>query len=238
MDKLNAFLDTIFTIDQATGTIGNVFTLQNFLTIVLMGFVCGLIISYGYILSNRKDGGFTADMMITLLMLPVLVSLIMFFVGNQVARAFSIAGIFTIVRFRSIQTKPKDITYIFFTVVSGLINGLGYIWYALGIAIVLTTLIFLIKLVKYGTPKTESVNLKITVPEALNFDNAFEEILDKYTVNYRLMRIKSTDYGSLFVLNYFCILKSTADRKKLIDELRTRNGNMDIAMSATDFENE
>lgn len=238
MDKINEFLDTIFTIDQTTGVIGNVFSLQNFITIIMMGFVCGLIISAGYMLCNKTDGGFTSDMMITLLMLPVLVSLIMFFVGNQVARAFSIAGIFTIVRFRSIQTKPKDITYIFFTVVSGLINGLGYIWYALGIAIVLTTLIYLIKLLKYGTPKTESVNLKITVPEALNFDKVFEEVLDKYTVSYRLMRIKSTDYGSLFVLNYFCVLKSNANRREMLDELRTRNGNMDIALTATDFETE
>ena len=238
LEKLNSFLDTVFAADSATGITENAFTIQNFLIVVFIGFICGLIISAGYILCNRKDGGLTPDMVITLLILPVLISLIIFFVGNQVARAFSIAGIFTIVRFRSVQTKPTDITYIFFTVVAGLISGLGYIWYSIIISVILTVIIYLIKLMKYGIPKTESVNLKITVPESLNFNNVFEEILEKYTVSYRLMRIKSTDYGSLFVINYFCVLKSTADRKMMLDELRTRNGNMDISLSAVGFESE
>ncbi|HPE94486.1 MAG TPA: DUF4956 domain-containing protein [Bacillota bacterium] len=224
----NSFFETILSTE--TEESAESLTMGNLFLVIGISFLCGIIIAGGYMLCRRKEG-YQTSFILTILVMPVLTSMVIFFVGNKIARAFSIAGIFSIVRFRSMQTNPRDIAYIFFSVCTGLICGLGYVAYAVVVAVVLSVVMFLISLINFGEPKKKSMELKISVPEELNFDNVFDDIIKKYTLSYKLARIKTSDYGSLYVLSYYVVMSADADTRALIDELRVKNGNMDIALT-------
>ena len=115
-------------------------------------------------------------------MLPAIIAVIILLVGNNVARAFSLAGAFSLIRFRSAPGDPKDIAYVFFTLGVGLACGMGYIGYAVLFAMILCAAMAILQIVHFGQPKTARMTLKITVPENLNFHGLFDDLLERYTV--------------------------------------------------------
>jgi hypothetical protein len=223
-------LETI--ISSATG---ESFTLANALIVILASIFLGLVISFVYIKTNKKNG-YSSGLSTTLVMLPVIISIIILLVGNNVARAFSLAGAFSIIRFRSAPGDPKDISYIFFTLAVGLACGMGYIGYAVIFTIILCALMFILDLAKFASSKGKSMHLKITIPEDLNYDGVFDEILNEYTNLYHIERIRTRDFGALFELNYLVELKDEISQKKFLDELRCRNGNLNISLTLSGFE--
>ena len=218
-----------------TSTNGESFTLLNALIIITSSIVLGLIISFAYMRTHKREG-YSPSFTVTLIMLPVIISIIILLVGNNVARAFSLAGAFSIIRFRSAPGDPKDITYVFFTLAVGLTCGMGYIGYAFIFTIVLCTLTIVLDAIKFAMPKTKTLKLKITIPEDLNYDGIFDEILDKYTNSWKIQTIKTRDFGSLFEIHYIIQMKLDANQKKFIDELRCKNGNLNISLTFSGFE--
>lgn len=218
-----------------TSTNGESFTLLNALIIITSSIVLGLIISFAYMRTHKREG-YSPSFTVTLIMLPVIISIIILLVGNNVARAFSLAGAFSIIRFRSAPGDPKDITYVFFTLAVGLTCGMGYIGYAFIFTIVLCTLTIVLDAIKFAMPKTKTSKLKITIPGDLNYDGIFDEILDKYTNSWKIQTIKTRDFGSLFEIHYIIQMKLDANQKKFIDELRCKNGNLNISLTFSGFE--
>jgi hypothetical protein len=108
---------------------------------------------------------------------------------------------------------------------------MGYIGYAIIFTVCLSLVMLVLDLTKYAMPKTKAMRLKITVPEDLNYEGIFDEILKRYTTNYKIESIRTRDFGALFELNYSLHLNEGADQKKLIDELRCRNGNLNIVLT-------
>ena len=149
-------------------TNGESFTLANALIVIGASIVLGFIISLAYMYTHKKEGyapGFT----LTLIMLPVIISIIILLVGNNVARAFSLAGAFSIIRFRSAPGDPKDIAYVFFTLAVGLSCGMGYVGYGFIVTVILCAVMIILDKLKFAMPKTKSMKLKILVPEDLNY---------------------------------------------------------------------
>ena len=218
-----------------SSTTGESFTLVNTLSIIISSIILGLVISLVYIKTNKKNG-YSANFPITLIMLPVIIAIIILLVGNNIATAFSLAGAFSIIRFRSAPGDPKDIAYVFFTLAVGLTCGMGYIGYGLIFTIILCALMSILDLTKFGMSKTKIVQLKITVPEDLNYEETFDEILNKYTNSWRIENIRTRDFGALFELVYKINLKEEVNQKKLIDDLRCRNGNLNISLTLSGFE--
>lgn len=218
-----------------SSTTGESFTLINTLTIILSSIILGLVISLVYIKTNKKNG-YSANFPITLIMLPVIIAIIILLVGNNIATAFSLAGAFSIIRFRSAPGDPKDIAYVFFTLAVGLTCGMGYIGYAIIFTVILCALMFILDLTKFGMSKTKIVQLKITVPEDLNYEDAFDEILINYTNSWGIENIKTRDFGALFELTYKINLKEDTNQKKFLDDLRCRNGNLNISLTLSGFE--
>ena len=210
-------------------TTGESFTLANTLMIIGVSIILGLIISACYIKTENKLMGIS-NFSITLVMLPIIISIIILLVGNNVARAFSLAGAFTIIRFRSVPAAPKDIAYIFFTLAVGLACGMGYIGYGIIITLILCSLMFILHITKFGVSKSKNVELKIVIPEDLNFDGVFDEIFEKYTNSWKIEGIRTRDFGALFELNYLINLKENINQKEFIDELRCKNGNLKISL--------
>ena len=211
-------------------TDGASFTFSNVLVVLLSSVILGLIIGFVYIITHKKEG-YSTSFPITLVMLPVIISIIILLVGNNVARAFSLAGAFSIIRFRSAPGNPKDISYVFFTLAVGLALGMGFVGYAVIFTIVLCAVMVLLEYAGFGIPKDNIMKLKITVPEDLNFDKLFDDLLNENSSNWKLINIKTRDFGALYELTYRLNLKDNVDEKKFIDEIRTRNGNLNISLT-------
>ncbi|MDD6483586.1 MAG: DUF4956 domain-containing protein [Clostridiales bacterium] len=190
--------------------------------------ILGLIIAFTYMKTTKAyQQGFT----VTLTMLPVILTVIIMFVGSNVARAFSLAGTLSIVRFRSAPGDPKDIAYIFFATAAGLAGGVGMISYGALFVVVVCAFMLILHFTHFGKKYSAARVLKITIPEDLDYEGAFDPIFEKFTHTHTLSKIKTTELGSLYELTYDISLNKNADEKKFIDELRCRNGNLTIVLS-------
>lgn len=198
---------------------------------ILISVILGALIAITYYIT--ADDGFQRSFAITLLMLPVILSVIILFVGSNIARAFSLAGTLSIIRFRSAPGDPRDIGFIFFDIAAGLACGVGLYGYGAIFVIILCAILIIAEKCNLFERKNTRRILKITIPENLNFDGAFDEVLKKYTNRYKLEKIKTTDLGSLFELCYSITLKNNIKEQQFINELRCRNGNLNIMLSVS-----
>lgn len=199
---------------------------SNFAICVGAALVIGFLISLLYIFCHRKEG-YSQSYVFTMIMLPTIVSLILMLI-NTTAGALSLAGAFTLVRFRSVPGDPKDIAYIFFAMAAGTACGIGYVGFAVVFFIILGIVMLALSEIDFGGCKTRHMTLKITIPENLDYQGVFDPVLAKYTKFNKLRRVKTTNFGTLFELIYSVDVNEDIDQKKFIDELRALNGNMTI----------
>lgn len=188
--------------------------------------VLGFLISIIYMVTHRKES-YSQSYVLTMIMLPTIVSLILLLI-NTTAGALSLAGAFTLVRFRSVAGDPKDIAYIFFALSTGVACGIGYIGFALVFFLILGIVMFALSETDFGGCKKRHMTLKIAIPENLDYQGVFEPVLGRYTTFHKLRRVKTTNFGTLFELIYSVDVLDNIDQKKFIDELRALNGNMTI----------
>ena len=196
---------------------------------MVMALIFGAAVAFTYYKTQEEDL-YQESMGITLFMLPVILSVIILFVGSNIARAFSLAGTLSIIRFRSAPGDAKDIGFIFFDIAAGLACGVGLYAYGALFIIVLCAALVVVK--KGNLFKTRNVRktLKITIPEDLNYQGVFDDILDKYTKKHTLTKIKTTDLGSLFELCYSVSMDQNQNEQEFLNELRCRNGNLNIIL--------
>lgn len=219
-----------FLASAATGEIASSLTLTSVLEILASSIIIGIIISIVYILTNKKEG-YSQSFCVALILLAPIVGMVILLIGNNIARAFSLAGAFALIRFRSAPGDPKDIVFVFLSVVMGLACGMGY-WLYAGIAtIVICAVIIILKATNFAGKKGKVYTLKITVPETLNYVGAFDETLGTYTKSFELVSVKSVDFGALFELSFTVDLKDDSKMREMIDDLRAMNGNLKIMLT-------
>ena len=215
-------LNNLFTSIITNGT----FTGSEFAAATIASLVCGVIIAVTYMIKNKCSKSF----LITLVLLPAIVELVIILVNGNIGTGVAVAGAFSLVRFRSAPGRGQEITSIFLAMAVGLATGMGYI----GVALIFTVLIAILNLIfnlsGLGKSDESTRTLKITVPENLDYEGKFEDIFDKYLKSYSYEEIKTSNMGSLYKLTLSVVLKADASTKKFIDELRTRNGNLDISL--------
>ena len=207
-------------------------TWQSVIISISIACALGVFISYFYMITF-KTLPYSQGFLLTLVMLPTIIALIIMLIGNNIAGAFSLAGVFSIVRFRARLADPKDIAYIFFSVAVGLALGMGYVGFAALFAIVLCGFMFFLCKTNFGSRKNMSKTLRILMPEDLDYESVFDDIFSKYTESSHVKRTKTADLGSLYELTYEVYLKEGMSEKGFIDELRCRNGNLTISMTLT-----
>lgn len=219
-------LDTII-----SSTTGESFTLTNTLIILGVAIILGVLISIVYMKTNKV---YTEAFPLTLIMLPVIISIIILLVGNNVARAFSLAGAFSIIRFRSAPGNPKDLSYVFFTLAVGLALGMGYIGYGVLFTIILCVVMIILAKINFGDTKGNKLKLKITIPENMNYEDSFNDILDRFTTSWKLVRVKTKEFGALYELSYEVVM-NPGTQKQFMDEVRTRNGNLTVSLTMAEY---
>ncbi len=201
---------------------------KDFLTCIAISLLCGLIIALGYTVKNK----YTSSFVITLSLLPAMVCVVILTVNGNVGMGVAVAGTFSLVRFRSVPGSAKEIAIIFLAMATGLISGTGYLGYALLFSVMMTAVYVLYSLIGSRPCKKDKLykTLSITIPEDLNYSDAFKDILSQYTKSYELIKVKTTNMGSLYKLTYNIVLKKSDCEKELIDKLRCRNGNLEISI--------
>lgn len=214
----------IFDTDMTT-----VIGISDFLLCLVCALVIGLILAAMYMYKIRYTKSFVA----TLALLPAIVCVVIMMVNGNVGAGVAVAGAFSLVRFRSIPGTAKEIGAIFLAMGTGLVVGMGYLAYALLIAVVLGGAGLLYNHFDFGSRKKMSLykTLHITIPEDLNYSDVFDSLLKEYAAEYELIQVKTTNMGSLFRLTYNLTFKDVGREKELIDKLRCRNGNLEITIS-------
>lgn len=205
------------------------------LIVIGLSFAIGLV--YTLIISIRLKA--TRSFFITSIMMPMIVtsviSMVSLFLDGTATGAVRIATIAValgLIRFRSANGRAEEMLILFGGVAFGLIAGLGYVLIAAIIAIAISGLYVLLsslKVFKFKTVGDEKL-LKITIPEGLNYSEAFDSILKTYLKSYELVEIKTTGMGSLFRLSYKVELLVKDSEKQLIDEIRVKNSNLEISL--------
>lgn len=208
----------------------NVISLADFLLCVGSALAAGIILAAFYMYRSRYTKSFVA----TLALLPAIVCVVIMMVNGNVGTGVAVAGAFSLVRFRSVPGSAKEIGAIFLAMGTGLVMGMGYIGYAFLCAVLLGLASALYNRLDLGEKKKTALykTLNITIPEDLDHLEVFEPILNKYASDCELTMVKTTNMGSLFRLSYRLTLKTAQKEKELIDELRCRNGNLEISISA------
>lgn len=194
-----------------------------------LSLLLGGIIAFTY-RKTQDEAVYQRSLAITLVMLPIILSVIILFIGSNIARAFSLAGTLSIIRFRSAPGDAKDIGFIFFDIAAGLACGVGMYAYGMLFVVILCLALIILEKANMFQVRTLQKTLKITIPENLNYSGAFEDILDTYTKSYTMTKIKTTDLGSLFELVYRVSMADGIDEQQFLNELRTRNGNLTIML--------
>lgn len=217
--------NTDFLANSSSSLLGSI-TAGEFFLCVIASMLLGFLISLIYMITHKKEG-YAQSYVLTIIMLPSIVTLILLLI-NTTYGALSLAGAFTLVRFRSVPGDPKDITYVFFTMAVGVACGMGYIGFAVVFFALLGIVVFALNVINFGGCKINHMTLKITIPENLDYKGTFDGVLKKYTSYYKLRRVKTSNFGTLFELIYSVDVYEDMNTKKFIDELRALNGNLNI----------
>ncbi len=221
-------LNLFNTIIPSTGITPLVFIILVLVSLVLGG-IMALVHTY------RND--YTKSFVMTLAILPAVICVVILMVNGNIGAGVAVAGTFSLVRFRSAPGTAREIGAIFAVMGMGLIMGMGYIGYAALFTCLIGLAILMYSRFSADGKKSTRKILKITIPENLNYSDVFDEFLEKYTKSYKLKQVKTSNMGSLYKLSYEIVLTDPSIEKEFIDQLRTRNGNLEISLAEYQMQN-
>ena len=206
-----------------------VISVGDFMKCLGTALVLGLVLTLCYMLRNR----YTKSFAVTLALLPTVVCVVIMMVNGNVGAGVAVAGAFSLVRFRSVPGTAKEICALFLAMGIGLIAGMGYLGFAVLFALVMCLAFVIYNSLSLGVEKKTAryKTLNVTIPEDLDYSGIFDDIFAEYTDSHALIRVKTTNMGSMFRLTYQITLKKTVSEKEMIDKLRCRNGNLEISLS-------
>lgn len=202
-------------------------SVSSVLLCMVASIMLGIIISLIYMYHSQYSKNFV----ITLTLLPMIVSVVIMMVNGNLGTSVAVLGTFSLIRFRSVPGGSKEITSIFIAMAIGLATGMGFVTFAVIITVMVGLVSILLNKFKFGEMKMNEKDLKITIPESLDYTQVFDDLYEKFTNKVILERVKTTNMGSMYELTYKVVMKEEFNEKEFIDELRCRNGNLSISLS-------
>lgn len=206
-----------------------VIRVRDFMFCMVTALVLGLLLAFVYMYRTR----YTKSFVITLALLPAVVCVVIMLVNGNVGTGVAVAGAFSLVRFRSVPGTAREICTLFLAMGAGLIAGMGYLGFAVLFTVVMCIVYVVYNRFDLGAKKNFALykTFTITIPEDLDYTSVFDDIFKEYTSSCDLVYVKTTNMGSMFRLTYHVTLRDAANEKEMIDALRCRNGNLEIAVS-------
>lgn len=190
--------------------------------------VTSLVIGAVIALVYAAHGNSSKNMIVSLTLLPVLVQVVIMMVNGNLGAGVAVLGTFSLVRFRSLPGSSREISCIFFAMAIGLATGMGYLTFAVMIAVIVGGMMLLLTKSPLGNIKPSQRELKVTIPESLDYTEIFNDLFDKYVKKSELIKVKTTNLGSMYELTYTVTLKDASAEKQFIDDIRCRNGNLTV----------
>lgn len=189
--------------------------------------VLGLVVAKVY----QYKTVYSKSFVMSLALLPALIAVVIFLVNGSLGAGVAVMGAFSLIRFRSAPGGAKELVSIFLAMTIGIAIGMGYLVFAGAFTLIMSVAIVLLETINFGQMKHSIRQLTIVIPESLDYESIFDDIFDKATNHLELASVKTSDMGSLFKLKYIVQLNGKMTEKELMDALRTRNGNLEIAIS-------
>ena len=174
---------------------------------------------------------YSKSFVMSLALLPTLIAIVIFLVNGSLGAGVAVMGAFSLIRFRSAPGGAKELVSIFLVMTIGIAIGMGYLVFATVFTLIMSLAMLLLEVVNFGQMKHSMRQLTVVIPESLDYESIFDDIFNKAANHIELANVKTSDMGSLFKLKYIIQLNGRMTEKELIDALRTRNGNLEIAIS-------
>ncbi|MDO5564502.1 MAG: DUF4956 domain-containing protein [Eubacteriales bacterium] len=197
---------------------------SSFAICMIVGIILGILTSLCFQYRNRQSSSFS----LTLALLPTTVAVIIMLVNGNIGTGVAVAGAFALIRFRSVAGKARDIIAIFVSMTMGLALGMGYVSLSIVFFVIVAICTLVLVSIDFGHNDERSKIVKIVIPENLNYEHAFDDIFEKYTKYHKLEKVRTTNMGTLFELTFDILFKQKEISKEFIDEIRVRNGNLNI----------
>lgn len=201
-------------------------TSAEFLLCCVASIVLGAIAAAVYMFRHNYSKSFV----VTLAVLPLIVQMVITLVNGNLGAGIAVMGVFNLVRFRSIPGSAKDIGSVFFAMAIGLATGMGFIALAVLFTLIVSAANVAYALSPFGKQSEPAKLLTISVPEDLNFNGVFDDVLERFTSKCELMEIRTTNMGSLYQLKYSVQIKNPGEEKQMMDEIRCLNGNLKVML--------
>lgn len=203
------------------------FNFTSYIFCTLASVVLGLVIAAASGFKNKQSKSVT----LSLILLPAIVQTVIMLVNGSVGTGIAVMGAFSLVRFRSVPGSAKEIVAIFLAMATGLATAMGYVLLAVVFVVIICIVMILSTLIGKGEKDDLCRELRITIPEDLSYAHCFDDLFLKYTQSTRLVTVKTTNMGSLYKLIYDIKLKNDDSTQAFIDDLRCRNGNLEISIA-------
>ncbi len=222
-------LSSVFSDAAAASTTAAV-TMKSLLMCLGVSLVLGVLNSLVFSFRSQHSKSFS----LTMALLPMTICIVIMMVNGNIGTGIAVAGTFALIRFRSAPGTAREIAAIFTTMAMGLAIGMGYVGVAVVFFLFEAALTLLLTWIGFGSKATVEKQLRITMPENFDYNGLFDEVFKKYTKRVELIRIRTTNMGTLYELTYRVILPNNQIPKDMIDEIRSKNGNLNVILG--DFE--
>ena len=197
---------------------------------LVQGLICtsvalglGLISALVYMFRSYCSKSFA----VTLTLIPPIVAMLIMMVnGLATGAGIAVLGVFSLVRFRSQPGSSREILAIMLSMAIGLACGGGYVTFAIFAAVFVCVVWFILFSTPFGT--TAKKELKIDIPENLDYEGMFDDIFAEFTTRQELCSVKTAQMGSIYELKYQITFKRGKSEKDFLDALRARNGNLPL----------
>ena len=190
----------------------------------LCSLILGIIIALAYKIQDKASKNF----LVSLTVMPVIVQIVIMLVNGNLGAGVAIMGAFSLIRYRSAPGSAKEIAAVFLSMAIGICTGMGYVAFgAVMTLIICGVLILFSKTALLGKSGSEK-QLKVTIPENLDYSGIFDDIFEKYTLANSLEKVKTVNLGSMYELVYRITEKDEKQEKQMLDEIRCRNGNLTV----------
>lgn len=208
-------LESIFSTQTAS------ISMENWLICIGVAIVLGVIISAVHKFTTKT----TPNFLLTLAILPTLVEVVILLINGNLGTSLAVAGAFSLIRFRSMPGNSKEIISVFWAMAVGLALGMGYVIFGVIVTVIVSILFIAISKTTEKISDLSERKLKIIIPENLDYEEVFDDIFPQYTDKINLEKVKTTNMGSMYELQYIVSLKKDIKEKEFLDEIRVKNGN-------------
>lgn len=217
----------IFLTQDLTGE----FSFMDVALALLLSFALSTFIGWIYKITHRGTS-YTQSFVFTLVINGMVVALVMMIVGSNIARAFSLVGALSIIRFRNALKETRDVGFIFFTMAIGMAVGTKFYLLAVAAAVVIgLVIVLMIRLDWFAREMTNQI-LRVQIPNNLPFDTLFDSAFLKYTSASELISVESAHGGLLTELTYSIGMKKPNQVQPFLAEIRNLNGNNKVSLIA------